>query len=66
MQKGRPVKNYHVEMRYGTDFIDGLEKLINDKYNQGWEYVEIRSLKVNEYKIIFRKINDLPPVIPKK
>ena len=56
MQKGRPVKQYMVEYRIGKDWIIGFEKLINDKYNQWWEYVEIRSLKVNEYKIIFRKI----------
>ena len=66
MQKGRPVKQYHVEMRYGTDFIDGLEKLLNDKFNQGWEYVEIINVRVNEYNFVFRKINDLPPVILKK
>ena len=63
---GRPVKNYLVEMRYSPDFIDGLEKMLNDKYNQGWEFVEILNLKVNEYKILFRKINDLGGSIPKK
>lgn len=57
MQKGRPVKQYMVEYRIGKDWIIGFEKLINDKYNQGWEYVEIRSLSVNEYRIVYKKIN---------
>lgn len=56
---GRPVKHYHVDKKSGTDFINDLENILNDKYRQGWEFVRMYSLKVSEYNLLYRKINDL-------
>lgn len=55
MAKGRPVKQYHIDHYNGTMFIDNLENILNDKYKQGWKYVAIIRIKVNEYNILYEK-----------
>ena len=55
----KKVKEYYVEEINGTDFINRLEDILNYQYERGWEFVRIYSLKVNEYKILYRKIKDL-------
>ena len=57
MPKGRPVKQYHVDEYIGTEFINNLENILNDRYRQGWKFIRIHSLKVGEYNVLYEKID---------
>jgi hypothetical protein len=58
MSKGRPIKHFIVDKKTGTDFINDLEEILNDRHKQGWEFIRMYSLKVNEYNLLFKKIKN--------
>jgi len=52
------VKNYSCEYYTGTEWFKNIESIINEKYEKGWEFVRVYSLRTNEYTVLFKKIRE--------
>jgi len=62
-KRGRPPKKiieliYDQEHYIGMEFLKRLSDILNRRYADNWEYVRVFTMGVNDYGILYKKINN--------
>lgn len=50
------TKIYDIDNFIGTDFLKTLSVVLNKRYADGWEFVQVYSRGINEYGILYKRI----------